>query len=87
MVLSQQAQLEQLEIRRVRETVALSQELNATREEVAALIAGLHRVSLGDRQATPATQGNKQVPTPRGDKGYNWITPKSGTRIEVLQDP
>ena len=67
--------------------MALSKELNATREVVAALIAGLQPVPLGDRQATPAAQGNKRVPTPREDRGCNWITPKSGTRVDVLQDP
>ena len=79
-------QLKQVESRRVRETVALSKEVNNAREEVAALKAGLQRsplVPLGARQAT------KRVPTPRGDRGWEWSSPQSGLgpRIEVLQDP
>lgn len=81
------AQLKQLESRRVKETVALSKEVNGCREEVAALKAALQRlplvplVSLGHRQAT------KRVHTPRGDRGWDWNSPQSGPRIEVLQDP
>lgn len=79
--------MKQLESRRVRETVALSKEVNGCREEVAALKAALQRlplvplVPLGQRQAT------KRVSSPRGDRGWEWNSPQSEPRIEVLQDP
>ena len=77
--------MKQLESRRVKETVALSKEVNGCWEEVAALKAALHLrlplAPLGHRRAT------KQVPTPRGgDRGWDGNSPQSGPRVEVLQD-
>ena len=79
--------MKQLESRRVRETVALSKEVHSCREEVAALKAALQRLPLVPLAPLGQRQATKQVPTPRGDRGWDWSSPQSGPRIEVLQDP